>query len=806
MKKILFVLLCVFTSASYSQNSQLVSLGDDGKLSYSNYANQGQALEVNQIPDFSYAGYMGGGVALPDVPVVETLEPGAGDRKADIQSAIDRVTAMTPDFNGFRGAILFKSGQYEISGPVYIQASGIVLKGEGQGLSENGGTELIATATSQHDLIQFVGDEKGSSGLLDVELDAQIYPGLNQWMVFDVTSGVLRDYSGDQMISFHLTSDQNLMTYFASKEDSISENHPYLEIQFKNEAGSDTTLMLNSVADTYVRGAENADSNYGAEEEIVLKYRPQTMRVHREGFLKFDLTDLPEDINIQSALLKLYTVNEDQSEGLSVQITANHFRNDDWDENTLTWNVYQSKSLGPAYAEQTITTGYVATGRYSFEVEDASVFVVGDTIQVIRTPNQHWIDTIDMAQYGWTPDGYIVKYERVITNINGNTITIHAPLVQTIEDDFGGGKVNKFSSSGRISQCGVENMMITSVYKNNEDEDHGWTAVYFHDTDNCWVKNVTARYFGYACVELNWANHTTIQECAMLDPISLTEGSRKYSFYIDKGSFNLIQRCYTRGGRHDYITGSQVAGPNVFVDCVATETLNDIGPHHRYATGILFDNIYGDEMRVWNRGSYGTGHGWAGAQTMFWNCQSNSDHIRVDSPIGAMNWGIGCTGTLQLGDGYWESWGEHVLPRSLYYQQLEDRLGESALANVMITRQNEGAIYDLLLNWAGLGELGSGSSVDQSNIVKPIKTSLSMNYPNPFNPVTSIQIYLSESGQYEMKVYNSRGQEVLQVFDKQMKSGQHEIQINGSELASGIYFVRLEGSAVQLSRKVLLVK
>lgn len=805
MKNILFVLLCVFTSASYSQNSQLVSLGDDGKLSYSNYANQGQALEVNQIPDFSFVGYMGGGVALPDVPNEEILEPRSGDRKEDIQSAIDRIAAQVPDENGFRGVVLFKSGQYEISGPIYIQSSGIVLKGEGQDLPENGGTELITTATYQHRLIQFVGDEKASGGALDTELDVQVYPGLSEWMSFDVTSGVQQDYSNDQALSLHLTSDQNLMTYFASKEDTIPENLPQLVIQYIDEAGVVIDTLL-PTDDTFVRGGDDANSNYGIEEELVVKYRPQTLRVHREGFLKFDLSVLPADVNIQKAELKLFTVNQDQSEGLTVQITVNHFNNDDWNENTLTWNLYQSKSLGEAYAEQLITTDYVPVGSYSFEVENASLFSNGDTIQVVRTPNENWINTLDMAQYGWTPDGYIVKYERVITGITGNTITIHAPVVQTMEDDFGGGKVNKFSPAGRISQCGIENMLITSVYKNNEDEDHGWTAVYFHDTDNCWVKNVTARYFGYACVELNWANHTTIQECAMLDPISLTEGSRKYSFYIDKGSFNLFQRCFTRGGRHDYITGSQVAGLNVFVDCAATETLNDIGPHHRYATGILFDNIYGDAMRVWNRGSMGSGHGWAGAQTMFWNCQSNSQYIRVDSPIGAMNWGIGCHGTYQWGEGYWESWNVHVTPRSLYYQQLKDRLGEIALSNIIIPDQMDDTIYDLLLNWEGLGELSSGSSINKSDLTKPLKTSLSLNYPNPFNPMTLMQIYLAESGQYKMKVYNSRGQEVLKIFNKQMKSGNHEIQIDGSPLASGIYIVRLEGSAVQLSRKILLVK
>ncbi len=47
-------------------------------------------------------------------------------------------------------------------------------------------------------------------------------------------------------------------------------------------------------------------------------------------------------------------------------------------------------------------------------------------------------------------------------------------------------------------------------------------------------------------------------------------------------------------------------------------------------------------------------------------------------------------------DGFWESRGQHVKPRSLYIQQLRDRLGERAVANVTIPEQIEGPIADLV--------------------------------------------------------------------------------------------------------------
>jgi hypothetical protein len=195
----------------------------------------------------------------------------------------------------------------------------------------------------------------------------------------------------------------------------------------------------------------------------------------------------------------------------------------------------------------------------------------------------------------------------------------------------------------------------------------------------------------------------TVQDCAMIDPKSVTTGGRKYSFNIEHGSTgNLFQRCVAWGGRHDYVTGSHVPGPNVFLDCAAENTFADIGPHHRWSTGILFDNIYGGEIRAQNRKAMGSGHGWAGVQTLFWNCTSSTKEFKVESPIGSMNWGIGCVGTKQNGEGYWERWGNHVTPRSLYLQQLEERLGKQSVKNITTNEQRSGAISDKLRSWAAV--------------------------------------------------------------------------------------------------------
>jgi len=116
----------------------------------------------NQVPDFSNAGYGGGGVPLPVVPTKMMLSPEpAGDDGARIQAALDAMGALPADANGIRGALLLKKGSYRIAGVIVINKSGVVLRGEGQGAD---GTVLIATGAVQRALVQV----KGSGNLAEV--------------------------------------------------------------------------------------------------------------------------------------------------------------------------------------------------------------------------------------------------------------------------------------------------------------------------------------------------------------------------------------------------------------------------------------------------------------------------------------------------------------------------------------------------------------------------------------------------------------------------------------------------------------
>jgi hypothetical protein len=158
-------------------------------------------------------------------------------------------------------------------------------------------------------------------------------------------------------------------------------------------------------------------------------------------------------------------------------------------------------------------------------------------------------------------------------------------------------------------------------------------------------------------------------------------GGRRYSFAIDDSQLVLFQRLQTTEGRHDYVEGSNVPGPNVFLDAVAKNSHADVGPHHRWSAGGLFDNIVTDNgLNVRNRGNSGSGHGWAGANMVAWN--STAKQMIITNPPGAQNWAIGCTPGAQSGDGIFDSVNKAVWPKSLYLQQLTDRLGPAAVAAI----------------------------------------------------------------------------------------------------------------------------
>ncbi|KAF9171291.1 hypothetical protein BGX21_010333 [Mortierella sp. AD011] len=128
----------------------------------------------NTIPDFSRVGYREGHVKIPMVPVRMVVEPSpdpCADDTARIQSAIDAVAAMPLECTGnhgarVRGAVLLKAGIYRVVGALIINATGVILRGEGQ---DEQGTVIVATGNIQRDFILVNGMLASEMGSVEMQ-------------------------------------------------------------------------------------------------------------------------------------------------------------------------------------------------------------------------------------------------------------------------------------------------------------------------------------------------------------------------------------------------------------------------------------------------------------------------------------------------------------------------------------------------------------------------------------------------------------------------------------------------------------
>jgi hypothetical protein len=306
----------------------------------------------------------------------------------------------------------------------------------------------------------------------------------------------------------------------------------------------------------------------------------------------------------------------------------------------------------------------VPMGSRVIPVEEPQLFEVGQSVVVQPTPNDAWVRKLGMDRLreredrarDWKPTDYALQYERVVTAVGDDSIAIDVPLPVAIEVEDGGGKVWGFDFPGRVSEIGIENLQLVSAFDekvkarafaNGEqvpaDERHAWVAIQIDAVENAWICNVTAKHFaGLSFRTGPHARSLSILNCKAIDPVAPIKGGRRYGFSVE-GELTLVKDSYCRNQRHDFAMNQRSPGPNAFVNCIGEQSWNLSEPHHRWAVGVLFDNVKVNGpmagLATGNRGTSGTGHGWAGANVMFWNCRAPIALLM--QPPGAHTWLVG---------------------------------------------------------------------------------------------------------------------------------------------------------------------
>ncbi len=339
-----------------------------------------------------------------------------------------------------------------------------------------------------------------------------------------------------------------------------------------------------------------------------------------------------------------------------------------------------------------IADTYVPVGATRLRLAGTAGLSVGDSVFVDRPSPAAWIAAVGMDRFppgytgswlNWQPGKLDLRFDRVVTAIDGDTLTLDAPMTTALDDRLGGGTVSAYSWPGRIRQVGVENLRCESQFdrSNPHDEQHSWVAIGLESAQDGWVRQVTFLHFAGSAVNVQeGCKWITVQDCQALEPVSENGGYRRHTFQTS-GQMTLFQRCRSEQGRHDFAVGALATGPNVFLECAAAEALGFSGPIESWASGVLYDNITmdGGGLSLTNREIDGHGVGWAAAGSVLWQC--TAPVVTCRAPPGSRNWAIGCWGQF-VGDGSWQAPNEFVKPVSLFRAQLAERLGTGAVENL----------------------------------------------------------------------------------------------------------------------------
>ncbi|HEV2434387.1 MAG TPA: hypothetical protein VG077_00145 [Verrucomicrobiae bacterium] len=663
----------------------------------------------NHLPDFSHAGYEGGGVALPVVPVKVAVSPVGGDNTANIQSAIDTVSALTPDANGFRGAVLLQPGTYTIAGTLAMNASGVVLRGSGD--NTNTGTILLVTGNARNVITVSGSGSWVQTGNTYTITDPYVILGATSFHIGGgITWGTNVTISGDADV---FTNGTFLYAYDWADSNTTVNGIDFTGTSSAN-AGSD--VSINGIGSNYRNYSSTATpfsalsaayrsilvgGEYGGPVPATVTLKNLTIgRVYAVQVWVSDprgggTAGRTENVLGYNGVALAYNVPP--ATGGVGQYAVGVFTAT---ANTQAFSLSATNSTGSTELNALLVSDVTATGYQPLNPSTVPLLNVGDTIVVQRPQTQPWINAIGMnlLTNPWTP-GRGLYFERQITAINRNQLTIDVPLCNPIESDWTTGQIFQVTDSARIQQAGVEDLCGVGQINDYPSNILSGCFIVFNNIKNGWVQDMYLAGWGSGISLNSGSKWCTVQDCQYADPATGTSSAAPAAYTLgDSVQMCLMQRCTSDGGYyHIMVTQAGTAGPNVFLNFTSTGTHYNGGPHQRWAAGALHDNIvmapdsqggYTPYLAINNRGNDGSGQGWAAGFSVMYNCQVPQFQLeQPDTTTNQYNWVIGGVGSEKSysDPGIYDAFGTLVNPRSLYLEQLRERLGGAAVENIGYT-------------------------------------------------------------------------------------------------------------------------
>lgn len=117
-------------------------------------------------------------------------------------------------------------------------------------------------------------------------------------------------------------------------------------------------------------------------------------------------------------------------------------------------------------------------------------------------------------------------------------------------------------------------------------------------------------------------------------------------------------------------------------------------------------------------------------------------------------------------------------------------------------------IYNYGLSVEEIQNLAAGTSGfdNLNNKIIPENYYLAQNFPNPFNPTTTIQFSIPENSPVKLTVFELTGKVIATLIDRNLIAGEYQYNWDASKSASGIYFYRIDAGNFSQTKKMILLK
>ncbi len=292
-----------------------------------------------------------------------------------------------------------------------------------------------------------------------------------------------------------------------------------------------------------------------------------------------------------------------------------------------------------------------------------------------------------------------------------------------------------------------------------------------------------------------------------LDSIALYEGNNL--FYLDPAFPDYWNNTINPGFLTDSEKVRQCYLWNLDVDSTINADNNfTIGKNYwQFDIGFTTNPTMTDSMLGWDLANWDTNTthypDWRITPPITWNNDGTPNlNWPPDLDLSYSNAYLQKAGTdkLPLGDLNWfpNAKADYMANRSTYIAALQDSMANAT----WVYTPGDSASAIVTPNMVG---------VKDRNSIAPDRFYLNNNYPNPFNPSTTIKFGIPQQSEVTLSVYNILGQKVFELTQKDLAAGEHSFNFNASKLSSGVYVYTIHANGINgknfvASKKMVLLK